>query len=103
MWQTCQAIKDIGSNRKADDAHRVLIYDHHDPMTTQKWRFTTKEKESPEIILEVPEERKPRWSVLASRPLVFGNGPSDEILVDVDAEREGDLLRDALAVESRIS
>ena len=74
------------------------------PVRAQYNRFTTKQVETPQTVLRVTEQREPRrprglWSQLVPN----GEHATHHILVDGNAERHRDLLRDPWTTPGRMS
>jgi len=62
----------------------------------QRSRFAAEQIHAPEAVFRVPEESQPgRTTRVLCRPVVKGENPANYIFVDLDAERQGDLLCDS--------
>ena len=79
---------------EADDAASEHIHDYQHPVTAQEDRFTAKQVDTPEAILRLGDEVQPRWAGGAGVAwlIVFGEHATHDILVDLDAEGQSDLL-----------
>jgi len=53
-----------GVHTKADDAPRELIHDHEHPVGLEKNGFATKQINTPETVFGMPDEGKPRRSIV---------------------------------------
>jgi hypothetical protein len=79
-----------------NDAARVLIHDDQDPVSPQRGRLAPEQIHTPETVFHVAQERQPRGTAGAlSRPVVMGENPANHVFVDLDVERQGDLLCDS--------
>jgi hypothetical protein len=89
----CDTIDLSRMDAEANDAARVLIHDDQDPVGPQRGRFAPEKIDTPEAVLQVAQEGQPRWATgVLFRPIVTGENPSNNILVDWDVESQGDLL-----------
>ena len=62
-------------------------------MGPQRDRFAPEQIDTPEAVLQVAQEGHPRWTTgVLFRPIVTGENPWNNILVDWDVESQGDLL-----------
>jgi hypothetical protein len=76
-----------------NDPARKLIHDHQDPMGPQGGRLAPEQIHTPETVFHVAQESQPgRTTGVLSRPVVTGENPSNHVFVDLDVERQGDLL-----------
>ena len=75
---------------------------NHDPMGLHEQRLAAAEIDRPKAVLGVAEEGEPRGTARAG-PVVFGEHPPDDVLVDIETESVRKLLRDAPAAEARIA
>jgi hypothetical protein len=81
---------------KPNDAARVLIHDHQDPVRPQRGRVAPEQIHTPETVFHVAQERQPRWTIgVLSRPVVTGENPANHVFVDLDIGCQGDLLCDS--------
>src|SRR5215813_9819776 len=81
---------------EANDATSVLIHDHQDPVGPHRGRFAPEQIHAPEAVFHVPKESQPgRTTRVMSRPVVTGENPANYVFVDLDVERQGDLLCDS--------
>jgi len=79
-----------------NDAARVLIHDHEDPVRPQRGRVAPEQIHTPETVFHVAQERQPRGTAgVLSRPAVTRENPANHVFVDWDLERQGDLLGDS--------
>jgi hypothetical protein len=81
---------------EANDPTRVLIHDHQDPVGPHRSRFAPEQIHASEAVFHVPKESQPgRTTRVLSRPVVTGENPANYVFVDLDVERQGDLLCDS--------
>jgi hypothetical protein len=79
-----------------DDPARVLIHDDQDPVGPQRCRLAPEQIHTAEAVFHVAQESQPRATTgVLSRQVVMGENPSNNVFVDLDVERQGDLLRDS--------
>jgi hypothetical protein len=79
-----------------NDAARVLIHDHQDPVRPQRCRLAPEQIHTPETVFHVAQERQPRGATgVLSRPVVMGENPANHVFVDGVVECQGDLLGDS--------
>jgi hypothetical protein len=80
---------------EANDPACVLIHDHKDPVGPQRSRFAPEQIHAPEAVFHVPKESQPgRTTRVLCRSVVTGENPANDVFVDLDVERQGDLLCD---------
>ena len=92
----CDTIDRAGMDAEPNDAARVLIHDHQDPVGPQRCRLAPEQINTPETVFHVAQECQPGGAIgVLSRPVVMGENPSNKVFVDWDVERQGDLLRDS--------
>src|SRR5260370_18325989 len=92
----CDTIDLSRMDAEANDPARVLIHDHQDPVGPQRCRLAPEQIHAPEAVFRVPEESQPgRTTRVLSRPVVTGENPANYVFVDLDVERQGDLLCDS--------
>jgi hypothetical protein len=92
----CGTIDRSRMDAEAHDAARVLIHDHQDPVGPQRSRFAPEQIHAPEAVFHVPQESQPgRTTRVLSRPVVTSENPANGVFVDLDVERQGDLLCDS--------
>src|SRR5208283_5196164 len=92
----CDPIDRSRMDAEPKDAARILIHDDQDPVGPQRSRLTPEQIYTPEAVFHVAQESQPRRTTGAlSRPVVMGENPSNNVFVDWDLERQGDLLRDS--------
>src|SRR6266699_2833824 len=78
------------------DAARILIHDHQDPVGPQGGRLAPEQIHTPEAVFHVAQESQPvGTSGVLARPVVTGENPSNHVFVDLDVERQGDVLGDS--------
>src|SRR6516225_3496344 len=62
----------------------------------QRGRLAPEQIYTPEAVFHLAQESQPRGTTgVLSRLVVIGKNPSNHVLVDLDVERQGDLLRDS--------
>ena len=97
---------DVGPlDTETNDAAGEEIQYHQNPVTMQEDRFASEQVDAPEAILELPHECQPGGSIGSGLawPVVLGEHPAHDILVDLDAEGVGDLLGDTDTAELGIA
>jgi len=78
---------------EANDPARVLIHDHQDPVGPHRSRFAPEQIHAPEAVFHVPKESQPgRTTRVLARPVVTDENPANYVFVDLDVERQGDLV-----------
>ena len=84
---------------------RVNIHDHKDPVATKEDRFAAKEIHAPEAIFGLCEKGQPRGAHGVGLPgtIVHCQDPAHEVLINLDSERMGDLLGNALIAEGGVT
>ena len=91
----CGTIDRSRMDAEANDPARVLIHDHQDPVGPHRSRFAPEQIHTPEAVFHVPKESQPGRTIrVLSRPVVRGENPANYVFVDLDVERQGDLLCD---------
>ena len=89
---------------EADQAPRALVHDHEHPVTLEHDGLAAKQVDAPETVRRVTDERQPgRPGAARGGSIVFRQHASDDVLVDVDAERPRDDACNAWTAEPRIS
>ena len=79
-----------------NDPARALIHDDQDPVGPQRGRLAPEQIHTPEAVFHVAQESQPgRAAGVPARPVVIGENPSNHVFVDLDVERQGDVLRDS--------
>jgi len=64
----------------------------------QRSRFAPEQIRAPEAVFRVPQESQPEGTTrVLCRSVVTGENPANYVFVDVDVERQGDLLCDSRA------
>ena len=88
------AIHGTGMNAKADNAARRLVHGYQNPTGSQIRRFASEQIAAPQTVLRLTETGEPRRTAgIRSGPVMTIQDATDYILIDVDTERQGDLLR----------
>jgi len=96
-------IHDAAMHAKAHDATRALVHHDQNPVCTQDGRFTAKQIEAPQTVRRVTEDREPgRPTRIWCRPEPNGENAPHHILVDENAEGQGNLLSDPRTTPGRI-
>jgi len=89
----CATIDRAGTDAEANDPARVLIHDDQDPVGPQRRRLAPEQIHTPQVVFHVAQESQLRGATGGlSRPVVMGENPSNHVFVDLDVERQGDLL-----------
>ena len=89
----CDPIDRARTNPEPDDPARVLIHHDQDPVGPQRCRLTPEQIHAPEAVFHVAQESQPRGTTrVLSRQVVLGENPSNHVFVDLEVERQGDLL-----------
>ncbi len=84
---------------KTNDPARELIHDHQDPVGPQRGRLTPGQIHTPEAVFHVAQESQPGGTTgVLSRPVVMGENPSNNVFVNMDVERQGDVLGDSVRI-----
>jgi hypothetical protein len=97
-------IHDTPVDTKPNDAPRDLIHHDENPISSQHPRFTTEQIAAPQTVPHVAEKSKPgRLSRTRFRLVMNAQDTANHILVDLDAERQRDLLGDSGAAPAGIS
>jgi len=79
-----------------NDPARALIHDDQDPVGPQRGRLAPEQIHTPEAVFHVAEESQPGGTIgVLSRQVVMGENPANHVFVDLDVERQGDVLRDS--------
>ena len=59
-------------------------------------RLAPEQIHAPQAVFHVAQERQPGRAIgVLSRPVVMGENPANHVFVDLDVERQGDLLGDS--------
>jgi hypothetical protein len=62
----------------------------------QRGRLTPEQIHTPEAVFHVAQESQPRGATgVLARPVVMGENPSNNVFVNMDVERQGDVLGDS--------
>jgi hypothetical protein len=92
----CDPIDRAGMDAEPNDPARVLIHDDQDPVGPQRCRLAPKQIDTPEAVFHVAQESQPGGTTgVLSRQVMMGENPSNHVFVDLDVERQGDLLGDS--------
>ena len=90
------SIHDAAVDAKPDDASRKLVHHNENPMCSQGCRFALEQIAAPQTVLHVTEKGEPgRTSRIRFRPVMDAQDAANNILVDLDAESQRDLLGNA--------
>src|SRR2546429_190482 len=74
--------------------HRVRNEDRWVGPGPQRCRLAPEQIHAPEAVFHVAQESQPGRTIgVLSRPAVMGKNPANNVFVDLDVERQGDLLR----------
>src|SRR5579863_4778181 len=83
-------------NAKPDEPTRKLVHHNENPICSQCCRFASEQIAAPQTVFDVADKGKPgRTSRIRFRSVVNPQDTPNNILVDVDAESQRDLLSDA--------
>ena len=97
------AINGAAMHTEAHNATRALIHHNQNPVCAQDGRFASKQIETPQTVLRVTENREPgRLTRVWCRLVPNGEDATHHVLIDGNAEGEGDLLSDPWTTPSRI-
>jgi hypothetical protein len=89
----CDTVDRARMGAEANDPARALIHDDQNPVGPQRCRLAPEQIHAPEAVFHVAQERQPRGATgVLSRPVVIGENPSNNVFVDLDVERQSDLL-----------
>ena len=92
----CDTIDRSGMDAESNDPARVLIHDDQNPVGPQRGRFAPEQIHTPETVLQVSNEGQPgRTASVRFGSVVAGENPSNNVFVDGDVERQGNLLSDS--------
>ena len=87
------AINISGMYSKADNPPSELIHDDRYPVSSQTYRFTAKEIQTPKAILHVAQESQPgRTAGIRIRFVMNSQDASHNVFIQGNAESQGDLL-----------
>jgi hypothetical protein len=79
-----------------NDPARKLIHYHQDPVGPECCRFAPEQIHAPDAVFHVAQERQPGGTTrVLSRPIVTGENSPNHVFVDLNVERQGDLLCDS--------
>ena len=100
----CGTIDLSRMDAETNDPARILIHDDQDPMGPQCCRLAPEQIHAPEAVFHVTQESQPgKTTGGLSRPVVMAENPSNHVLVDLDVERQGDLLGDSRTAPAGIT
>jgi hypothetical protein len=89
------AINHAAVHAKSDDPTRALVHHDKNPDRPQDCGFASKQIETPQTVLRMTEQGEPRRpSRVWVRLVPHGENAPNHVLVDGNAECQGDLLRD---------
>ena len=89
----CGTIDRSRMDAEANDPACVLIHDHQDPVGPQRSRFAPEQIRAPDAVFRVRQESQPGGTTrVLCRSVVTGENPANYVFVDLDVERQGDLL-----------
>ena len=93
----CGTFDRFRMDAEANDPERVLIHDDQDPMGPQRCRLAPEQIHAPEAVFHVAREAvwPGRAIGVLSRPVVTCENSANHVFVDLDVERQGDLLCDS--------
>ncbi len=79
-----------------NDPARKLIHDDQDPVGPQRGRLAPEQIHTPETVFHVAEESQPGGTIgVLAGLVVIGENPSNHVFVDLDVERQGEVLGDS--------
>src|SRR6516164_11125640 len=91
-----RSIHNAAVDAKPDDASRKLVHHNENPMCSQGCGFALEQIAAPQTVLHVTEKGEPgRTSRIRFRPVIDAQDAANNILVDLDAESQRDLLGNA--------
>jgi len=97
------AIHVAAMHAKAHDATCALVHHDEHPVRAQHGRLATKTVETPQTVLRVAEDGEPgRPGRVWCGPVPNGEDAAHDVLVDGNAEGQGDLLSDPGTTPGRI-
>ena len=100
----CDTIDRACMDAEANDPSRVLVHKDQDPMGPQGRRLAPEQIHTPEAVFHVAQESQPGGTPgVLSRPVVMGENPSNNVFVDWNVERQGDLLGDSRTAPAGIT
>jgi hypothetical protein len=100
----CDTIDRAGVDAEANDPSRVLIHKDQDSVGPQRRRLAPEQIHTPEAVFHVTQESQPGGTPgVLSRPVVMGENPSNNVFVDWNVERQGDLLGDSRTAPAGIT
>ncbi len=100
----CHTIDRTCVDAEANDPSRALIHNDQDPVGPQRGRLAPEQIHTPEAVFHVAQESQPGGTPgVLSRPVVMGENPSNHVFVDLNVERQGDLLGDSRTAPAGIT
>jgi len=100
----CHTIDRTCVDAEANDPSRVLIHNDQDPVGPQRGRLAPEQIHTPEAVFHVAQESQPGGTPgVLSRPVVMGENPSNNVFVDLNVDRQGDLLGDSRTAPAGIT
>ena len=92
----CDTIDRSSLDAESNDPARVLIHDDENPVGPQRRRFAPEQVQTPETVLQVSNQGQPGGTAsLRFQSIVAGEDAPNNVFIDLNAERQGDLLRDS--------
>jgi hypothetical protein len=90
----CDIVDGSGMDAEPNDPAGILIHHDQDPVGPQGGRFAPEQIQTPETVFHVANEGQPgRATGVVSRPIMAGENPANNVFVDVDVKRQGQLVR----------
>src|SRR5215813_2536356 len=100
----CNTIDGSSLDAESNDAARVVIHDDQNPVGPQPRRFAPEQIDTPEAVLQVAQEGQPRRAAnVRFGSVVGGENAPNHVLIDLEAEGQGDLLRDSRTAPTGIT
>src|SRR5215471_2371476 len=98
-----QAIDDSALDPESNDPACVLVHDNQHPICLQGDRFTAEQVEAPQTVLHMTDERQPRGTAFwRLGRVMYGENPSNHVLINRCSESQIDLLCDLRTSPRRI-
>src|SRR5215813_10078508 len=72
-----------------------LVHHDQDPMGCQRCRFAPEQITTPQAVLHMAEKCQPRWAGIRVRPVVKAQDSANDVLIDLDAKSQSNLLGDS--------
>lgn len=100
----CDTIDRSGLDAESNDPARGLIHDDQNPVGPQRRRLASEQVQTPETVLQVSNQGQPgRAASVRFGSVMAGENAPNNVLIDLDAERQGDLLRNSRAAPGLIA